>query len=193
MSQPPAPETVRLLSEIAHKLDYAINSAKKLRDPSVGESGKLDPAVLMTVAALFAPQATEQLYERVMDLAVLVTGAERGFLMLVEEGRKLRYKVGRSFDRQTLEAESETSRTVIRQVVSTGQPVFLADTSKVEQGPLSSSSIRGLRMRSILCVPILFGELVGGVIYLDTRLLVRTFNEGSLELLQYVAILATEA
>ncbi|MEZ6185541.1 MAG: SpoIIE family protein phosphatase [Planctomycetota bacterium] len=190
MSSSP-PETVRLLSEIAHKLDYAINSARKLGAPSA--EGQLDPAILQTIAALFAPQSTEQLYERVMDLAVLVTGAERGFLMLVEEGRKLRYKVGRSIDRKTLEEESETSRTVIRQVVSTGQAVFLADTSKSQQGSLTSSSIRGLRMRSILCVPILFGDLVGGVIYLDTRLLVQTFKDQSLELLQYVAVLATEA
>lgn len=192
MSELQAPETVRLLSEIAHKLDYAINSAKKLADTEPG-GGQVDSSILITLAALFAPQSTENLYERVMDLAVLVTGAERGFLMLVEEGRKLRYKVGRSFDRQTLVQESETSRTVIREVMSSGQPVHIADTSQEQKGAPTSSSIRGLRMRSILCVPILIEELVGGVIYLDTRLMVRTFNENSVELLQYVAILATEA
>ena len=48
MSETQAPETVRLLSEIAHKLDYAINSAKKLADTGAEGGGQVDSSILMT-------------------------------------------------------------------------------------------------------------------------------------------------
>lgn len=191
-----APEELRLLHEIAHKLDYAIKTAQKPAPVAyVGGGGLLDPALLRGVHGLYLPQTPEQLQERIMDLALQVTGAERGFLMLVEEGRKLRYKVGRSVDRRTLEHESETSKTVIKNVMQSGTPVLIADTG---QGNLSSSSIRGLRLRSIACVPLLFAgsdgrAQVGGVLYIDARALVTVFDQTSLELLQAVAEQAVTA
>src|SRR5690606_37713509 len=101
-----APEELKLLHEIAYKLEYALKTAQK---PAAPAAGLLDPGLLRSVHALFLPQPVQELHERIMDLALQVTGAERGFLMLVEEGRKLRYKCGRSIDRKTLEGESETS------------------------------------------------------------------------------------
>lgn len=191
-----APEELRLINEIAHKLEYAIKTAQKPAPVAYLGSGLLDPALLRSVHALYQPQGADQLYERIMDLVLQVTGAERGFFMLVEEGRKLRYKVGRSIDRQTLEHESDTSRTVIKSVMQTGTPVLVGDGGP--QKPLTSSSIRGLRLRSIACAPLLFPgtdgqRAVGGVIYIDARALVTVFDQTSLDLLMAIADQAVTA
>lgn len=188
-----APEELKLLHEIAYKLEYALKTAQK---PAAPAAGLLDPGLLRSVHALFLPQPVQELHERIMDLALQVTGAERGFLMLVEEGRKLRYKCGRSIDRKTLEGESETSKTIIRTVMQSGAPVLVAEPGSGAQ--LTSSSLRGLRLRSIVCAPLLFPagdgqRQVGGVLYIDARALVTVFDQTSLALLQEVAEQAVTA
>jgi hypothetical protein len=60
-----------------------------------------------------------------MDSVVTLTGAQRGFLMMIEEGNKLRFKIGRNVDQQSLSnAEFQASRTVIKQVIQNGEPVL---------------------------------------------------------------------
>jgi len=192
---------LRILSEISHKLDFAIRTAATPPPTNGGDAGGLSPAALQAVTTLMRPQPAEQLYERIMEAAVAVTGAERGFLMLIEDGRKLRFKVGHRLDQATIQKEGEYSRTIIKQAVQGGESVLIADTSAAE-GDVSSS-VRGIRMRSILCVPMVFGAegeagpgaigQVGGIIYLDARCLIRTFDPKSLELLQLVASTAVTA
>ena len=187
----PAPEETRLFSEIAHKLDYALRTARtRPATAAPAPAGAaLDPNVVRQIAAASTPAPLDQLYERIMDAALALTKAERGFLMLVEEGRKLRLKVGRAVDQRMIQTEGDTSKTIIKQVIQTGRSVLIADTSNTDQ---TSSSVSGMRMRSIVCAPMLFGAggddgggaQVGGVIYLDARTLVRQFDAGALELLE---------
>lgn len=195
-------EEVRLLSEISHKLDYALKSAQRpgpgpAAGGGGGGGGVSDPAVLRALHAITVPQPLDRVYEAIMDAAIALTKAERGFLMLVEEGRKLRFKVGRSFDQRTIQNEGVTSKTIIKQVVSTGQSSLIADTSAT--GAPTSTSVQGMKMRSILCSPMVFGNSetgegqVGGVIYLDARALVKTFDDTSRELLEALAAQAVTA
>jgi serine phosphatase RsbU (regulator of sigma subunit) len=192
------PNQLRLLSEISQKLDYAIRTVE---NPPVtpggnGAGGTLGADSLKAVAGLLAPQSHEALCQRVMDLAIQVTGGERGFLMLIEEGRKLRFKVGHKMDQRTIQSEGEYSRTIIKQVVQTGEPVLIADGT---ERSASSSSLQGLRMRSLLCVPLLFGVhdpgggSVGGILYLDARSLIKSFTREDQSGLQAVADAAARA
>ncbi len=190
------PQEMRVLSEIAHKLEYAIRTAENPPPAEGGAGGAgLDPGVITAFQGLLLAQGDE-LHQRVMELAVAVTGAERGFLMLIEEGRKLRFKTGIQMDQQTIQKEADYSRTIIKQVVQNGEPVLIGDTSQAAD--TTSSSIRGLRMRSILCVPLIFGATagqgqVGGIVYLDARTLVRAFDATTLDLMRAAAALAVTA
>jgi serine phosphatase RsbU (regulator of sigma subunit) len=189
-------EELRLLSEISHKLDYALKSAQHrpgngnggATGPAAAGSGNADPEVVRALHAVMVPQPPDRVYEAIMDAAIAVTKAERGFLMLVEEGRKLRFKVGRSVDQRAIQSEGATSKTIIKNVVSTGQSCLVADTSAA--GAPTSQSVQGMRMRSILCAPMIFvnpetneGQ-VGGIIYLDARALTRTFDDQTKALLE---------
>ena len=188
-----------MLSEIAHKLDYAIKKANEPAPapapPPAAEAGGLDPGMLGALAQLVAAPSQEDAHAALIEAAALATRAERGFLMMIEDGRKLRFKAGYNMDQSTLQKESVHSRTIIKQVVQGGDPVLIADTSQVADG---SGSLSGLRMRSILCVPLYFGVAqgqgqVGGVVYLDCRSLIRTFDGRALDAVQGVCRLAVSA
>ncbi len=186
-------QEMRLLSEIAHKLEYAIRTAENPppAPEGGGKGGGLDPAALGAFGALLKAATLDELHQRALELAIAVTGAERGFLMLIEEGRKLRFKCGVQMDQQTIQKEADYSRTIIKQVVQTGEPVLIGDTSQAAD--TTSSSIKGLRMRSIMCAPLVFAGQVGGIVYLDARSLIRAFDRQSLEVLLGAAALAVSA
>ncbi len=188
---------LRLLSEISQKLDYAIRKVESPVGPPAGATGALDASALSAVADMLAAGSPEALQQKILDLALAVTQGERGFLMLIEEGRKLRFKCGHKMDQRTIQSEGEYSRTIIKQVVSKGEPVLIADgTSQAA----TSASLQGLRMRSLLCVPMIFGLTdgggkgqVGGIIYLDARSLIKAFDSSNLEALVAVAAMGVSA
>jgi len=129
--------------------------------------------------------------ENVMDRVIEVTGAERGFLMLRNEGNgDLEFKVARGIDRQALTSpEFQVSTTIIRKVVQTRQPL-LTDNAQFDKRFTRGESIMILGLRSILCVPILVRERMTGLVYVDNRLQAGLFNEGHRELLAAFAMQA---
>ena len=168
----------RVLTEIAHKLDYAIRTAEVPPAAPEPSGAALDPSMLRLLYSLMQPCDKDELATRIMGAVATITNAERGFLMLIEEGRKLRFKAGHHMDQQTIQRESGYSRSLIKQVVQGGECVLIEDTSQVAD---QSSSLSGLRMRSILCVPLLFdtddgAQQVGGICYLDARSIMHTFT-----------------
>lgn len=118
----------------------------------------------------------DRVLAEVMDTLIRITGAERAFLMLRQEG-ELRTMVARNWDRSTIGAGEEAiSRTIIERVVLSGEPVL---TTNAQADPRFSgqTSIVAHNMRSILCVPLkVKGELTG-VLYADNRAREGTFSE----------------
>ncbi len=109
----------------------------------------------------------------VLDAAIELTAAQRGFLVRVTPVAagaarpKLRIEVARGFDKATLRgAASEVSRTAVDRVLARGGPVL---TSGADQDVTEVSSVVALQVQSILCVPLRVGDEVRGVIYLDHR------------------------
>lgn len=127
---------------------------------------------------------------QVMDAIIQLTGAERGFLMLIGEDGELEVKAARNMARETLdEDEFAISRSVIRTVAETGQPVLT--TNAITDPRFSGkASVVAHNLRSIQCVPLRArGEIIG-VIYVDNRIRAGAFSADDLELL---AAFATQA
>ena len=120
----------------------------------------------------------------VMDTIVSLTGAERGFLMLLdEETRELDFKVARNMDRETLAGSSfEISRTIVNRVAVEGEPIL---TTNAQADPRFSAqaSVVSYSLRSILCVPLKVKDKVTGVIYADNRIKAGLFTERDRDLL----------
>lgn len=119
----------------------------------------------------------------VMDTIIRLTGAERGFLMLRDEGGQLTIRIARNWEQESINAsEFEISRTVIHQVISEGEPVL---TTNAQADPRfgGQDSIVAYNLRSILCVPFKVKEEVIGVIYADNRLRSGLFTVSQRDLL----------
>jgi signal transduction histidine kinase len=129
-----------------------------------------------------------QVLNQVMDAIIQLTGAERGFLMLLDkETGRLDLRAGRNVDRTTIEGkEMEISRTVVGQVVESGEPVL---TSNAQQDPrfANQSSVIGYALRSIMCAPLRVRGEIMGAIYVDNRFHSGIFAPDDLETLSAFA------
>ena len=141
----------------------------------------------------------DDLLERIMDSAIEVAGAERGFLMLYQgivkekslnEATKgnLTVMVARNADKESLNTDAfQASRTLIARVEDTRQPSIVTDATSDEELKTQASVVK-YNLRSILCVPLITrkGQMLG-IIYLDNRLISGLFTKKNLDLLKTLA------
>ncbi|HHS97193.1 MAG TPA: adenylate/guanylate cyclase domain-containing protein [Chloroflexi bacterium] len=129
-----------------------------------------------------------EVLNQVMDQIVGLTGAERAFLMLLEEETgRLVFQAARNLDRETITGPAfEISRSVVRQVAQEGRPVLTTD-AQLDPRFRDQESVVSYNLRSILCVPLRVRKRVTGVIYADSRVRTGLFSEQDLALLSAFA------
>jgi adenylate cyclase len=119
----------------------------------------------------------DQVLNQVMDQIIMLTQAERGFLMLINRMGELEFRIARNMDQEAIEGSSfEISRTIVRRVAEQGEPVV---TTNAQEDPRFSAqeSVVSYNLRSILCVPLRVKDKVTGVIYADNRIRAGLFGE----------------
>jgi len=117
----------------------------------------------------------------VLDSAIEVTGAERGFIMMANrETKQLEFKLARARGKVTLSGRTfETSRKIPETVFATGQQTIVEDLLDGDLAQLHTGTV-ALGIRHVLCTPLRLvryverAELKGadeiiGVLYLDSR------------------------
>ena len=129
--------------------------------------------VLESVAELWGPRPLDELFRSAVDRAIAVTSAERGFLIVAEDG-DLVTATARARGGGDLPLDERTSRTVIDRVASTGQPSMTIDAA----GGVAamSESILALKLMSVMAVPLQAKGSVVGVLYVDSTARVREFS-----------------
>jgi PAS domain S-box-containing protein len=105
----------------------------------------------------------------VMDNIIVLTHAERGFLMLRNESGEMVTRVARHWGRESISPQELTiSRTVVQQVIDSGEPLVTMNAQD-DQRLMGRESIVSFNLRSILCVPLKVKNELIGVIYTDNR------------------------
>lgn len=178
---------------------------------SSGESSIVDfrqiARLLDDLRALGSSRILDDVLALVIDSAISLTGAERGFIMLAKEGGALEFKVGRSNRRVTLFGRSfPISQKIPQAVFASGQMQYVQDlTDDSHIGDHGASIALGIRY--VLCTPLRVVRYVDsteapvdqtpiGVLYLDSpekgRLLAGT-TQAALEAVATEATAAIES
>ncbi|MBI2060594.1 MAG: sigma 54-interacting transcriptional regulator [Nitrospirae bacterium] len=106
----------------------------------------------------------------IVDSLVAFNKAERGFLLLLEEGQ-LKVRVARSRERREIrDPEESFSLSVAQETLAQGQPLFVIDAT-ADPRFNRSASVTQLGIRSVLGIPLFLmkGKPIGAL-YLDTQL-----------------------
>jgi transcriptional regulator with GAF, ATPase, and Fis domain len=124
----------------------------------------------------------QRVLEIIVDTVIELTDAERGFLLLRDDGGELSIRVARNIDAETLAGPPlELSRSIARQVAASGSPVVTLDAVDDDRFK-AAVSVSDLRLRSILAAPLAVKGRVVGVIYVDHRLRRGAFDEEDVSL-----------
>lgn len=132
-----------------------------------------------------------------MELVILLTQAERGYIILTrEDSDQYDFRVSSESGMLGLSTPDgsppQISMSVVNQVISSGQPL-LADNAYQDERLSGSQSIVNFTLRSVLCVPLRFKDKSIGAVYVDNRLVSGIFTERELTLLVAFANVAAVA
>ena len=132
--------------------------------------------------ALAQETDTERLLHRILDSVVMLSGAERGLLILADK------------DDQTLsaratsgvyEAEDETrsfSTTIAKRAIEALQPIRSGNL-QADSRFNSDHSVHVLSLQSTLCLPMHAPPHVKGALYLDHRMKANAFEDADISVL----------
>ena len=193
-------ELVFLLAETGPQRDKATTTA-------VGDLRQI-AALLDGLRALGSGRVLDDVLALVLDSAIEVTGAERGFIMLANAlSGELEFKMARGRRQQTLPGNSfATSRKIPEEVFRIGQPKMVKDLLDGDYANINKETV-ALGIRNVQCVPLKLVRYVDrpeadapeekriGVLYLDSREkgnFISDSTTGALETLATEAAVAIE-
>ncbi|MCA8979029.1 MAG: sigma 54-interacting transcriptional regulator [Planctomycetes bacterium] len=135
---------------------------------------------------LVEQQKLDELCREIVRSAVRMSGAERGFLVLEEDGEwsfdtALNSRCG-AID----EPEVEVSTSILRRALDVGRPVRSSNALD-DPNFEGARSVVELNLRSILCMPFQADADLRGVLYLDHRVAEEVFDERAERLLGLLA------
>ena len=166
-------------TEITFVVDDESPSAEKTAVSAASELRQM-AALLEGLRALGSGRVLDEVLALVLDSAIDVTGAERGFIMLANRESQLEFKLARARGHITLPGRTfETSRKIPETVFATGQQQIVEDLLDGDLAQLHTGTV-ALGIRHVLCTPLRLVRYVEradqrgademiGVLYLDSR------------------------
>jgi transcriptional regulator with GAF, ATPase, and Fis domain len=130
-----------------------------------------------------------ELLSGLLDILIEGLGADRGFVVVRENG-EFRATAARNFRSEALsQAEEAFSRSIARTVMENGKAVLIGDAATTE--PYSKHlSIHQLAVRSVLCAALVTSDEAFALVYLENREVADRFTEKQRDLLDEVCVLA---
>ena len=137
-------------------------------------------ALLEGLRALGSARVLDEVLALVIDSAIELSRAERGFIMLADPSGRLEFKLARARGRVTLPGKTfETSRKIPEEVFTTGEVRMVADLLDGDLPAVHTGTI-ALGIRHVFCIPLRLVRYVDeadasaeqkriGVLYLDSR------------------------
>ncbi len=159
-------QTLRIIGDYSLRLDRLLNITKDLREEVYGDI----------------------LLEKIMDYALSLTHSETGSLLLMEDGDKLVFKIGRGEEiAPLLGTYVEKGKGLIGWTAEKGLTVRINDVSKDDRVHPDFDSLPGFKIRSVMCVPLKTKERVIGVLTLLNKKDKHPYRLRDEEIITYLA------
>ena len=129
--------------------------------------------------ALGINEILEQMLNYILDF---FTRIDRGFFILFDQETGKIKEVVKVFNRDEDEVPSRYSRTIVDRVRREKKPVLMLDTMNEESAEISES-MKLMKIKSVMCVPLISRSKIRGVIYVDTVNEPNGFRKDDLSLL----------
>jgi len=154
-------------------------------------------ALLAGLRALGSSKVLEEVLALVLDSALDLSGAERGFILLANAEGKLEQTLARTRGRITL-TNAQTSRRIPEEVFATGNDKIVMDLLEDTYAPIHTGTV-ALGIRHVLCTPLNVVQYGGvaadrriGVLYLDSQERGYLQHSGALHMLAAEAAIVIE-
>lgn len=125
-------------------------------------------------------RALTPLLNHVIVEALDLVGAERGYLVLLQPDGSLDFRVARHYNGTVVEqADDQISRAVLAQTLAQRTPLILRDAMN-DPHFNQSHSVNFLKLRSVMCVPLIARGNTIGAIYVENRTIRNRFSAENL-------------
>ena len=125
--------------------------------------------LIQKVSSIMAQtQEIDQILDKILDyIFELFTRIDHGLIILIDpktghtKDMKYRDKNGNA------EPEGDYSQSVVNRVLNEGKSVVMSDTLEEDESD-RSDSMEILKIRSLMCIPLMIDTKIGGLIYVDS-------------------------
>ena len=122
-----------------------------------------------------------------MDESLKLVGGERGYIVIQNENGTLDFHVGRDQDGQDIiTGVDQISRSILKKVVESGKPLQVSN-AMTDPRFGEALSVMELRLRSVMCVPLISRQRTVGAIYVENRSIRNRFRQEDIAPLELFA------
>lgn len=148
--------------------------------------------LLHVASALASRLELKPLLETIMDAVIEISGAERGFLILMTDGEPTAAAARNMDGEEVQRAREKVSRTILEKAFADRRPVVVADAAGDAEFK-AAASVQAQKVRSVCAIPLIDDATPIGAIYLDNRFKTGIFAEGDLDIFNAFAANAVVA
>lgn len=182
-------EVGNVLAEMEKALDDIATENPRLGEKDKDGLTRLEDlkSILEISIAINASFILDDMLQVVMEKAVELLGAERGFIMLLDKQDNLRFQTAHNIKKEDTSRENfKISHSIANRVVQDGKSIYTSD-ARDDERYASQQSVVELNLRSIMCVPLKIKSSIIGVIYLDNSSRAKLFLKSDLVLFELLA------
>jgi len=169
---------------------FSMDAREASRGLVTGDVEKDELRIAMLLATINAANSlvdASDVVNRVVDMTLLLTAADRGILLLKEPDGSLSVQVARNCYGKPLPEDAPYSHSIPEQVIETGKSYWIVDTLS-EDKAVRAKSVADLQLRTIMCAPLKIRGEITGVIYLDSKLANKEFRNADLAVFEALCL-----
>jgi transcriptional regulator with GAF, ATPase, and Fis domain len=168
------------------RYELTLMEGEPARDPAADQPDTIDALKQLVDFSqqLMTDTSPQALFRKLLRAVVILTGAEKGFVILMQDGQR-NLAASHNVD-EDASAVARISDSIVERVVQSRKPLIVSDAMRDVQFARAKSVV-DLRLSSVMCVPMLYRDDLLGCLYLGNDNVTDLFTRRDLDLLHVFA------